>query len=140
MSEPETLNQLSRRTGLPAAWLKREAEAGSLPCLRVGRRFLFSPAAVNRALLERRAEGGTAMPAVAPAYLSPPKIAERLGIDQHKVLAWIRAGELRAVNVGDGARRPRYRVAESDLATFLAGRSAGPEPKISRVRRRRDPN
>ena len=35
--------------------------------------------------------------------------------------------------------RPRYRVAESDLAAFLAARSAGPHPKISRVRRRRDP-
>jgi hypothetical protein len=57
--EPETLNQLSRRVNLPAAWLKQEAEAGNLPCLRVGRRFLFSPEAVNRALLERaqRTEG-----------------------------------------------------------------------------------
>ena len=53
MSEPETLNQLSRRTSLPAAWLKKEADAGNLPCLRVGRRYLFSPEAVNRALLER---------------------------------------------------------------------------------------
>ena len=81
------------------------------------------------------------MPQVAspPRYLTPPQVAERLGVDGHKILSWIRAGELRAVDVGDGARRPRYRVAESDLATFLAGRSAGPEPKITRVRRRRDP-
>ena len=51
--EPETLNQLARRVNLPAAWLKREAETGNLPCLRVGRHFLFSSRAVNRALLER---------------------------------------------------------------------------------------
>jgi hypothetical protein len=50
--EPETLNQLARRVNLPAAWLKQEAEAGNLPCLRVGQRLLFSPQAVNRALLE----------------------------------------------------------------------------------------
>ena len=60
---PETLNQLARRTLLPAAWLKQEAEAGNLPCLRVGRRFLFAPEAVNHALLELAkrptAEGGT---------------------------------------------------------------------------------
>ena len=57
--EPETLNQLARRVNLPAAWLRHEAEAGNLPCLRVGRRFLFSPQAVNRALLERAdAKGG----------------------------------------------------------------------------------
>ncbi len=49
--EPETLNQLSRRVNLPAAWLKQQAETGNLPCLRVGRRFLFSPEAVNAALL-----------------------------------------------------------------------------------------
>ena len=52
-NELETLSQLSRRTGLPAAWLKAEVQAGNLPCLRVGRRFLFSPEAVNAALIER---------------------------------------------------------------------------------------
>ena len=60
MSAPETLNQLARRTSLPAAWLKKEAEAGNLPCLRVGRRFLFSPEAVNTALLARASSKGGA--------------------------------------------------------------------------------
>ena len=84
--------------------------------------------------------GGPAMPAVAPAYLSPPKIAERLGIDQHKVLAWIRAGELRAVDVGDGGAGRASAWRRATWPPSLAARSAGPQPKISRVRRRRDTN
>ncbi|MEN6404846.1 MAG: helix-turn-helix domain-containing protein [Thermoguttaceae bacterium] len=71
-------------------------------------------------------------------YLTPPAVAERLAVDPHRVLGWIRRGELHAVNVGDGEMRPRYRVSEADLQIFLAARSAGPAPKIARVRRRRD--
>ncbi len=82
------------------------------------------------------------MPQVAsPArYLTPPQIAERFGVDAHKILSWIRRGELRAVNIGDGCQRPRYRISPDDLAVFEARRAAGPEPKISRIRRRKDPS
>jgi excisionase family DNA binding protein len=76
---------------------------------------------------------------VAVSYLTPPTVAERLGIDVHRVLGWIRRGELRGVNVGDGSQRPRFRVSEADLQVFLAARAAGPAPKIARVRRRRNP-
>ena len=58
--EPETINQVSRRLKLPVTWLRSEAEAGRLPCLKVGRRFLFSPEAVNRALLQRASTGEAA--------------------------------------------------------------------------------
>ena len=71
-------------------------------------------------------------------YLSPPQVAERFGVDVHRVLGWIRRGQLHAVNVGDGAQRPRYRVSPTDLALFEAARAAGPAPKMSRIRRRRD--
>jgi hypothetical protein len=58
MSEkPENLNQLARRLRLPAAWIKAEVAADRLPCLRVGRCLLFSPEAVDRALLQRAALG-----------------------------------------------------------------------------------
>jgi len=36
-----TLNELSELTGLPAAWLRREADAGRLPCIRAGRLRMF---------------------------------------------------------------------------------------------------
>ncbi|MFO0826715.1 MAG: hypothetical protein U0572_01090 [Phycisphaerales bacterium] len=50
-----TVTQLSRATRLPAAWIRREADAGRLPCLRVGRRRLFSLRAVLAAIAERQA-------------------------------------------------------------------------------------
>lgn len=52
-----TLNQLSHRTGLSAAWLKREADAGRLPCIRAGRQRMFDMAAVLKTLSERQYEG-----------------------------------------------------------------------------------
>ncbi len=74
------------------------------------------------------------------SYFSPPEIAERFGVDAHKVLGWIRRGELRALNVATTTGgRPRFRISPADLAAFEASRSAGPPPKISRIRRRRDP-
>ena len=39
--------------GVPAAWLRSEAEAGRVPYLRAGRRLLFNLAEVERSLLER---------------------------------------------------------------------------------------
>ena len=84
--------------------------------------------------------GGPAMPQVASRYLTPPQVAERFGVDPHRVLAWIRSGQLLAVNIGDGTQRPRFRVSESDLALFLAARAARPEPRVSRIRRKKDPS
>jgi hypothetical protein len=52
-----TLHELSDRTGLPTAWLKREADAGRLPCIRAGRLRMFNLAAVLKALAARQ-EGG----------------------------------------------------------------------------------
>ena len=56
---------VARRIGVPAAWLKREARAGRVPCLLAGRRRLFNERAVRAALAQRAAgdlgiEGGAA--------------------------------------------------------------------------------
>ena len=48
-----TLHVLARRLGLPAAWLKAEALAGRIPSLKAGRRMMFEPDAVERALRQR---------------------------------------------------------------------------------------
>jgi excisionase family DNA binding protein len=67
------------------------------------------------------------------AWLSPPAVAARLGVDSGKVLAWIHSGELRAANVAlRRNRRPRWRIAEADLLAFLAARSATPLPRVQR--------
>lgn len=48
-----TLQSLAQRLGLPAAWLKSEAEAGRIPSLRAGRRLAFNHEQVEAALLRR---------------------------------------------------------------------------------------
>ena len=50
------LSGLSRRVRLPAGWLKSQAAAGRLPCLRVGRKLRFNVAAVEKALADMAAE------------------------------------------------------------------------------------
>lgn len=50
-----TLPRLASRVGLPAAWLRAEAEAGRLPHLRIGRFLRFDPKAVELALTARAA-------------------------------------------------------------------------------------
>ncbi len=46
---------LGRELRLPREWLINEADAGRIPCLRVGRKRLFNPDAVRAALAERAA-------------------------------------------------------------------------------------
>lgn len=62
MSETKTLHTLPmlakrfRRFGLSIAWLKAEADAGRIPCMRAGRRVLFDAEAVEQSLLRRAAQ------------------------------------------------------------------------------------
>lgn len=51
----------AQRLGVPSAWLRREADAGRVPCLRVGRRLMFNLDAV-RETLERRSSADVSMP------------------------------------------------------------------------------
>lgn len=55
MSELLTLNRLARTLRMSRAWLKEEALAGRLPCLRVGRKLFFEVAAVRRELAQQAA-------------------------------------------------------------------------------------
>lgn len=54
-------------------------------------------------------------------FFTPPQAAKLLGVDSDKVLAWIHAGELNASNCATSptGERPRWRIAEDDLARFL---------------------
>jgi len=66
--------------------------------------------------------------------LTPPQVARRLGVAADKVRAWIRSGELPAMDVSlrHGLGRPRWRVTESDLDAFIRRRSAEPRRAPSR--------
>jgi hypothetical protein len=46
---------MARRLHVTVGWLRAEADAGRVPCLLAGTRYLFAPEAVERVLLERAA-------------------------------------------------------------------------------------
>jgi excisionase family DNA binding protein len=71
-------------------------------------------------------------------YLTPPEVAALLRCRQSKVLTWIRSGRLAAVNLSESAR-PRYRIAQSALDEFLAGKAVTPVVKTVRRQRREIP-
>lgn len=60
------LRGLARELKISIEWLKAEADAGRVPCLRAGRKRLFNVEAVRQALL-RRAAGEDAPPAATRA-------------------------------------------------------------------------
>ena len=69
-------------------------------------------------------------------YLTPPQVAEQLGVNASKILTWIRSGELTAINVAASLiGRPRWRISQADLAVFAQRRQAITPPK-SRPRRK----
>lgn len=70
--------------------------------------------------------------------LSPPQIAQRLQVSPETVIAEIRAGRLRAIDLArPGSRRPRYRIAVEDLEAFENRRTVVTPAKLP-VRPRRD--
>jgi len=62
--------------------------------------------------------------------LSVRDVCERYGVSEHTVLSWIRAGELRAVNVGRRAlaKKPRWRITQEALEEFEQARTPAPLP------------
>jgi excisionase family DNA binding protein len=81
------------------------------------------------------------MSAKTERYLTPPAVAEKLGVDADTVRGWINAGELHAIDVAQrGCRRRRWRIAPSDLAAFERSRSAIPDQRVhAEPRRKRGP-
>ena len=70
--------------------------------------------------------------------LTPPELAELWGISPDKVHAWIRSGELRAINVATTpGGRPRYVIDREDIIAFELKRSivAPPQPRRRRSKR-----
>ena len=66
--------------------------------------------------------------------LSPPQLARIKGIESEKILAWIRSGELRAINLAFNPRgqRARWRIKVSDWLAFEERRAAKSPTKVSR--------
>lgn len=66
--------------------------------------------------------------------LTPDQVAEHLRVTAEQVRCLIRTGQLAAVNVSAGTKRPCYRITPDAVAEFLA-RRAQPAP----ISRRRPP-
>ena len=77
-------------------------------------------------------------PAVSRRYLTPRDIASDLGCNLSKVLAWIKAGELRAVNIAVRAdsRKPRWRIAA--LGRTTRSQAGGTNHLDHRARQRQE--
>lgn len=74
-----------------------------------------------------------------PRYLTLAQVCSELGVNKTELASgWIKAGLLRAANVGRaGGTRPTYRIRREDLDAFIASRTAIPAAKSERRSRRR---
>jgi hypothetical protein len=80
--------------------------------------------------------GGNSM-IPARSYTTVPALAAQMAVSQHSILGWIDRGELKAINVARRAGgRPSWRISAAALEAFENSRSAQPQPKITRTRRR----
>ena len=76
--------------------------------------------------------------AVQRQFLSPPKVAELLGVGVAKIHYWIEAGELEAVNLAsDHGKRPRWGVSLDSVERFKERRLAIQRSKPANKRPRR---
>jgi len=55
MSDLLSLSRMARRLGVTQQWLRDQADAGKIPCLKAGNRYLFNPVAVQEALAAKAA-------------------------------------------------------------------------------------
>jgi excisionase family DNA binding protein len=69
--------------------------------------------------------------------LSPAEVGAQLSVGRSKVMAWIKSGELRAVNLATKTSgRPRFRIDVADLKAFEQQRLVRPHEAQPRHRRR----
>jgi hypothetical protein len=55
--------------------------------------------------------------------LTPPQVAKQWGVAPEKIVAWIRSGELKAIDASTSrGKRPRYLIDIKDLAAFEQSR------------------
>lgn len=64
--------------------------------------------------------------------LTPPEVAKLWGVSPDKVIAWIRSGELRAIDASrNRGQRPRYLIDIADLEAFENARSTSDIPETN---------
>ncbi len=69
---------------------------------------------------------------------TPPRLARRWLVKPEKVVAFIRGGHLKAINVASSTSgRPRWVITPEAVAAFEAARSAVSAEPVPRTRRRK---
>ncbi len=147
---PVLVNASARRTHYERTAAKAKSKQALMRNVKKAMDDLVAPLhALRQRILTRLAKVATtnkAPPARAAKQAArkqgwtPPELAERLGVSPDKILAWIRSGELPAVNVSTRrGGRPRYLINREGLTIFEAKRRAAGDPPIKRRRRRQDP-
>jgi excisionase family DNA binding protein len=72
-----------------------------------------------------------------PKLLSVADVAEQCGVDPGKVLVWIHAGELVAVNIAKSkTTRPKWRIRETAVEEFLRDRETS-RPTMAPIKARK---
>lgn len=61
-----------------------------------------------------------------PAVLSLQDIAKHFRVSRNRVALWIRTGQLQAVKIAGGTKRPRFRIRAADLERFMVAREFTP--------------
>lgn len=74
---------------------------------------------------------------VESTHLIPRLVCEQIGVSIETVLGWIHSGSLKASNISSSSKRPRWRIAKTDLADFLESRSNQTTSVPSSSRRRK---
>jgi excisionase family DNA binding protein len=69
-------------------------------------------------------------------YLTYSQVAELLAVSVDTVEKLVKAGRLRAVNVGSGTIKGRYRIPQDSLEEFLIYREVQPATAPARRQRR----
>jgi excisionase family DNA binding protein len=68
-------------------------------------------------------------------WITPPQVARQFAVSVEKVLAWIRNGELRAMNVAQRlGGRPRWRISPAALEEFIKRRESAASPPVQKSR------
>ena len=68
--------------------------------------------------------------------MTPSEVADQLRVTAEQIRRLIRKGELAAINVGTGEKRPLYRITSQALETFISGRwQVGPSIKPRQFKR-----
>ena len=66
--------------------------------------------------------------AIEKRKLTAPQVAKLWGVSTHKVLHFIRTGELKACNLAaNTSNRPRFAIDVADIASFEASRQVIPD-------------